>query len=111
MWKARDSRLNRTVAVKRLKGQYNARFEQEARAIAALNHPHICQIFESGPTTWCSNTSTGNPAQGGPVGTPTTPCALAMQIAEALESRASSKGVVHRDLKPANNMVTSEEGL
>jgi serine/threonine protein kinase len=42
VWKARDTRLNRMVAVKRLNSQHSARFEQEARAIAALNHPHIC---------------------------------------------------------------------
>ena len=49
VWKARDTRLNRMVAIKRLKGEHNARFEQEARAIAALNHPHICQIHDIGP--------------------------------------------------------------
>jgi serine/threonine protein kinase len=44
VWKARDSRLDRTVAIKRLKGERNARFEHAARAVAALSHPHICQI-------------------------------------------------------------------
>ena len=42
VWKARDTRLNRTVAIKRLKAEHSDRFDQEARAIAALNHPHIC---------------------------------------------------------------------
>src|SRR5580658_8285323 len=49
VWKARDTRLNRVVAIKRLKGNHITRFEQEARAIAALNHPHICQIYDVGP--------------------------------------------------------------
>ncbi|HVJ26701.1 MAG TPA: hypothetical protein VM493_04130, partial [Vicinamibacterales bacterium] len=49
VWKARDTRLNRFVAIKCLNVQHSARFEQEARAIAALNHSHICQIFDIGP--------------------------------------------------------------
>ena len=49
VWKARDPRLGRIVAIKQLKGQHTARFEQEARAIAALNHPHVCQIYDVGP--------------------------------------------------------------
>lgn len=47
-WKARDTRLGRMVAIKRLKVQHSARFEQEARAIAALNHPHICTLHDIG---------------------------------------------------------------
>ena len=49
VWKARDTRLDRIVAIKRLKGQHLARFEHEARAIAALNHPHICVLYDVGP--------------------------------------------------------------
>ena len=64
VWKARDIRLNRLVAVKRLKGQHNARFEQEARAIAALNHPHICQIFDIGPDYLVLEYIEGQPLKG-----------------------------------------------
>jgi serine/threonine protein kinase len=49
VWKARDTRLDRVVAIKQLSIQHSARFHQEARAIAALNHPHICQIYDVGP--------------------------------------------------------------
>ena len=48
VWKARDGRLDRTVAIKKLKENHGARFEQEARAIAALNHSNICQIYDVG---------------------------------------------------------------
>ena len=49
VWKARDTRLDRMVAIKRLKGQHTARFDQEARAIAALDHPNICTLHDIGP--------------------------------------------------------------
>src|SRR5574340_1371218 len=49
VWKARDTRLDRTVAVKFAHEAFGERFENEARAIAALNHPNICQIYDVGP--------------------------------------------------------------
>src|SRR5271169_5784992 len=49
VWKARDTRLGRIVAIKVLNGAHSERFEQEARAIAALNHPHICTLHDVGP--------------------------------------------------------------
>jgi eukaryotic-like serine/threonine-protein kinase len=110
VWKARDTRLNRIVAVKRLKGQHSARFEQEARAIAALNHPHICQIFDIGPDYLVLEYVEGepllSPSKRRPVSVEEA-VRLATQIAEALDT-AHRKCVVHRDLKPANIMVTSE---
>src|SRR6266849_3434483 len=105
VWKARDTRLDRMVAIKRLKGERGARFQREARAIAALNHPHICQIFDIGPDYLVLEYIEGQPLKG--------PQAveeavrLAAQIVEALDA-AHRKGVMHRDLKPANIMVTPE---
>src|SRR6187431_580546 len=105
VWKARDTRLDRLVAIKCLKAPHGARFEQEARAIAALNHPHICQIFDIGPDYLVLEYIEGHPLEGG--GNLGDAVRLAMQIADALDA-AHRKGVVHRDLKPANIMVTSE---
>src|SRR5215471_1007393 len=105
VWKARDTRLDRVVAIKRLKERAGIRFQQEARAIAALNHPHICQIHDIGPDYLVLEYIEGQPLKG--------PQAvdkavrLATQIADALDS-AHRKGVVHRDLKPANILMTSE---
>src|SRR5581483_5614324 len=49
VYKARDTRLNRTVAIKVSKDRFSDRFEREARIIASLNHPHICSLYDVGP--------------------------------------------------------------
>src|ERR1019366_3865788 len=49
VWKARDPRLDRDVAIKVSAKRFDWRFEREARAVAALNHPNICQIYDVGP--------------------------------------------------------------
>jgi serine/threonine protein kinase len=49
VYKARDTRLDRIVAIKVAREQFSERFEREARAVAALNHPHICQLYDIGP--------------------------------------------------------------
>src|SRR5579862_8355884 len=49
VWKARDTRLNRIVAIKQSRAAFSERFEREAHAVAALNHPHICQLYDIGP--------------------------------------------------------------
>src|SRR5690349_14619852 len=103
VWKARDRRLNRLVAIKRLKPDSAARFQQEARAIAALGHPPIRQIFDVGPDYLVLEFVEGSPLQG-PVSTAEAQ-RVALQIASALEA-AHKRGILHRDLKPANVLVT-----
>jgi serine/threonine-protein kinase len=103
VWKACDTRLDRIVAIKRLKGEHGTRFQQEARAIAALNHPHICQIYDVGPDYLVLEYIEGAPLRG-PIPLATA-IKLALQIAGALET-AHKRNILHRDLKPANILVT-----
>src|SRR6185436_17972682 len=102
VYKARDTRLDRLVALKVSKEQFSERFEREARAVAALNHPHICQIYDVGPDFLVMELIEGAPLAG-PI-----PLAKALpyaiQMAAALDA-AHSRGIVHRDLKPANVLV------
>src|ERR1039458_6937205 len=64
VWKARDTRLDRSVAVKISNEEFSARFEREARAVAALNHPHICQLYDVGPNYLVMECIEGKPLKG-----------------------------------------------
>jgi serine/threonine-protein kinase len=105
VWRARDARLERTVAIKRLKAENPARFQQEARAIAALNHPHICQIYDVGADYLVMEFIDGRPLRGPFLFEDA--IRLALQIADALEY-AHSCGIFHRDLKPANILLSGK---
>ena len=105
VWQARDTRLNRTVAIKVAKQQFSQRFEQEARAVAALNHPHICQLYDVGPDYLVMEYVEGTALKGPmPIGKAVE---YAIQILEALDA-AHCKGITHRDLKPANILMTKQ---
>jgi predicted Ser/Thr protein kinase len=105
VWKARDTRLDRIVALKFSRAQFSERFEREARAIAALNHPNIAQIYDVG-----ENYLVMEFVEGAPLQTPEDIRQLldmALQIADGL-SAAHAAGIVHRDLKPDNMLITKE---
>jgi eukaryotic-like serine/threonine-protein kinase len=108
VYRARDTRLDRAVAIKLSAEQLSARFEREARAISALNHPHICTLYDVGPNYLVMELAEGQTLlsllKKGPLPMQRV-CRYGAQIAGALAA-AHARGIVHRDLKPANLMIT-----
>src|ERR1039457_4621505 len=103
VYKARDTRLGRMVAVKISKAAFSERFEREARAVASLNHSNICTLHDVGPNYLVMEYIEGTPLQG-PMSVEQA-LKYGAQICDALDA-AHRKGVTHRDLKPANILVT-----
>src|SRR5215472_1580797 len=82
VWKARDARLDRFVAIKFSSEHYSLRFAREARAVAALNHPNICQIYDVGPDFLIMEYVEGTPLA--PVESTRKLLELAVQIADGM---------------------------
>src|ERR1700722_4666979 len=106
VYRALDTRLDRAVAIKISQEQFTRRFEQEARAISALNHPHICTLYDVGPNYLVTELVEGETLRDWfrralPV---ERSLEIARQVLEALRA-AHRTGIVHRDLKPENVMV------
>ena len=118
VYRARDTRLGRDVAIKVLpqhlteKPEARQRFEREARAVSSLNHPHICTLYDIGHQDgtdflvmeYLEGETLAKRLEKGPLATPEL-LRNAIEIADALE-KAHRQGVIHRDLKPANIMLT-----
>ncbi|HET9215679.1 MAG TPA: protein kinase [Terriglobia bacterium] len=108
VFRAVDSRLNRKVAVKLCDARFAERFEREAKAISALNHPHICTLYDIGPNYLVMELIEGetlaSKIRQGPMRLEDV-LRYGAEIADAL-SEAHAAGIIHRDLKPGNIMVT-----
>ncbi|MGH9669754.1 MAG: protein kinase domain-containing protein [Terriglobales bacterium] len=118
VYRARDTRLDRTVAVKVLstrladRPDLHKRFEREARAISKLSHPHICALYDVGQQEgvdflvmeYLEGETLGHRLQRGALPIEQT-LKFGIEIAEALET-AHHQGIIHRDLKPGNVMLT-----
>src|SRR5215831_2530337 len=109
VYRVRDPRMGREVAIKLAGERFSERFSREVHAIAALNHPNICHIHDVGPNYLVMELVEG-PTLADRVRQGPLPYAEALaigkQITAALEA-AHDKGIVHRDLKPANIKLTS----
>jgi len=104
VYRARDTRLKREVAIKVANASFSDRFEREARVVAALNHPNICTLHDVGPNYLVMELVEG-PTLADRIKRGALPLeealSIARRIADALEA-AHEKGIVHRDLKPSN---------
>src|SRR5258708_6933134 len=111
VFRALDTRLGRTVAIKTTREQFSARFEREARAISSLNHPNICTLHDVGPNYLVMELVEGDTIatrlKSGPL-LEKTALLYASQILAALVE-AHRRAVVHRDLKPENIMIEKSE--
>ncbi len=108
VWKARDMRLDRVVAIKISRQEFSERFEREARAISSLNHPNICQLYDIGKQADGSGYLVMEFVEGEPIRSPDSSrqlLDLATQIADGLAA-AHAAGITHRDLKPDNILVS-----
>jgi serine/threonine protein kinase/tetratricopeptide (TPR) repeat protein len=120
VYRARDTRLDRTVAIKILPAHLSSdldarqRFQREARTISSLNHPHICQLYDIGAQDganflvmeFLEGETLSARLQKGPL-QPEQCLKIAIELCEGLE-KAHRSGVIHRDLKPANIFLTSD---
>lgn len=104
VYKAHDTRLDRTVAIKTIDGQFSERFEREARTLASLNHPNICHLHDIGPDYLVLEYIEGQPVRG-PL-TLEEVVRLGAQVCDAL-AEAHERGLIHRDLKPGNILVAA----
>lgn len=108
VFRATDTRLGRSVAIKISQEQFSDRFEREARVIASLSHPNICTLHDVGPNYLVMELIDGETLRDR-LKRGKLPAAQTLlygaQIADALGA-AHAKGIVHRDLKPANVMIT-----
>jgi Tol biopolymer transport system component/tRNA A-37 threonylcarbamoyl transferase component Bud32 len=109
VWKARDPRLDRTVAIKVSRARFSDRVEREAKAVAALNHPNVGALYDVGVSPsgfmflileYVEGPTLADRIKRGPI-PPGEVERIARQIAEAIEA-AHERGIIHRDLKPAN---------
>src|SRR5947207_9885986 len=118
VYRARDTRLDRSVAIKILPQHLastpdaRARFEREARAISSLNHPHICALYDVGTQDgvdflvmeYLEGQTLADRLQKGALPIEQV-LKIGIEIADALD-KAHRQGIVHRDLKPGNIMLT-----
>jgi len=110
VYRANDTRLGRSVAIKIAITRFSERFQHEIRAISALNHPNICTLYDVGPNYMVMELVEGltlaERIKKGPIPLDEA-LTVARQITEGLAA-AHDQGIVHRDLKPANIKIRSD---